>query len=134
MHLLDTDVCVDLLRGRDDVLEQVEPFEAAGPLAVTSVTTHELIEGAHRSQAVDRNLRRINAFLKAFEILPYDEDAARIGGELAGDLANQGTPIGDLDTVIAATALANSATILTRNARHFRAVEGLNVHGISTPV
>lgn len=127
MHVLDTDVCIDLLRGRGKVLEAVEPLEAAGRLGVTAVTLHELVEGAHRARDPGKALGHVNRFLTAFDVLPYDAEAARIGGRVAGELAKAGTPIGDLDTMIAATAVRHGGSLVTRNVRHFSRVPGLQV-------
>ena len=66
-------------------------------------------------------------FLAAFEITPFDAPAATAYGSLHAHLQAQGTPIGLLDTVIAAHALALSATVVTKNVREFGRVPGLTV-------
>lgn len=126
MNVLDTDVCIDLLRGRS-LLASLEPLEADGPLAVTAVTVHELIEGAHGARDPSKSLGQVGTFLAAFDILPYDRESAEAGGRIAGTLARAGATIGDLDTMIAACVLRHRGTLVTRNARHFSRVEGLPV-------
>lgn len=126
MNVLDSDVCIDLLRGRA-LLAQVEVFEGDGPLAVTAVTLHELLEGAHRAPEPAKALPQVHTFLAAFDILAYDREAAELGGRLAGGLARAGASIGDLDTMIAATVLRHDGALVTRNMRHFSRVEGLRL-------
>ena len=130
MLLLDTDVCVDVLRGVPDVVDEVASLEMTGRLAISALTVHELWEGMYGSAALSKRAAELERFLTTFDIVAYDEEAARIGGRLAGDLARAGKPIGDVDTMIAATAVHVGATIVTRNLRHFKHVPGLKLHAI----
>lgn len=130
MFVADTDLCVDALRGRSEAVEGLAALERGAPLAVAAVTAHELWGGAFGADNPEREAARVARFLSAFVILPYDEATARIGGELAATLKAGGSPIGDLDTMIAATALAHGATLATRNARNFRKVRALPVHAL----
>ncbi len=130
MHLVDTDVCVDVLRGVPRAVGGLAALEPAGPLSVSAVTAHELWQGALGAKDPERSARAVARFLSAFHVLPYDTDVAHTGGGLAAALRAGGHPIGDLDTMIAATALHHEATLVTRNVRHFRRVEGLRVHAL----
>ncbi len=130
MHVVDTDVCVDALRGEQGAIDELAALEREGPLGVTTITAHELWQGAYRSRDPEGAAHAVHRFLSAFDLLDYDPDAAQVGGRLAADLGLAGTPIGDLDTMIAAIALSRGGTIVTRNVRHFRRVEGLPVHAV----
>lgn len=127
MHLVDTDVCVDALRGVQPAIDGLETLEAKGPLAVAAVTAHELWQGAFGATDPDRAVPGVERFLAAFDVLPYDETVARLGGRIAATLRAAGRTIGDLDTMIAATALHEKVPLVTRNVRHFRRVTGLDV-------
>lgn len=61
------------------------------------------------------------------EILPFDAGASRRAAEIRHALEKRGEGIGPLDTLIAATALANNATLITRNGREFARVQGLKL-------
>jgi tRNA(fMet)-specific endonuclease VapC len=67
-----------------------------------------------------------------FEVLPFDRDAAKPYGPLSKILQTQGAPIGPLDFLIAAHALALKATLVTNNASKFLRVPDLAVEDWST--
>jgi tRNA(fMet)-specific endonuclease VapC len=80
---------------------------------------------AHRR---DDLLERISTLLnRNLTVLPFDEDAAKVYGELRAELERAGTPIGDAGVRIAAIALANGLIVVTANVRHFQRVSGLPV-------
>jgi len=74
-----------------------------------------------------RNRQALEMALAPLTILPFDERAAWAYGELRADLERRGTPIGSLDTMIAAHALSLQATLITNNTREFAQVSGLQV-------
>lgn len=122
MRILDSDHCVELLRGRLDLRGHVAADELLG---VTSITVGELAHGAQRSLQVERNLARIEVLLAAVIVLPFDERAARRFGKLKAELERSGSRLADLDLQIAAICLEAGATLLTHNRRHFNCIEGL---------
>jgi len=73
----------------------------------------------------------ISCWLKLFfaplEILPFEAPVIWHYGEIRSDLEKRGTPIGSLDTMIAAHARALSAVLVTNNVREFSRVDGLRV-------
>ncbi len=66
-------------------------------------------------------------FLAPLAILPFDDPAFWAYGDLRADLERRGTPIGSLDTMIAAHALSQQATLITNNTREFAQVPGLHL-------
>ena len=126
MIVLDTDACVDVLRGTPRA-KQVTAAVGDEPVAVSAVTVHELAEGARRARRPDQERAAVDRFLSAFDVLPLDVPTAWISGSIAGDLARSGAPIGDLDTLIAASALHAGCPLLTFNSKHFGRVPGLAI-------
>jgi len=123
--MLDTDIVSFALRGQGQVNARIRENQPS-LLCVSAISVAELRFGAdHRkSNAIHA---KIDAFLGDLEIVPFDEICARHFGTIGSALAGQGTPIGDFDVLIAATALAVQATLVTNNVKHFARVRGLRV-------
>ena len=95
-------------------------------LCVSAVTIAELRFGADHRRS--RKLHaKIDTFTSTVEVVPFDEVCARHFGTIASSLAGKGTPIGQLDAMIAATALSVHATLVTNNVQHFKRVRDLRV-------
>ena len=124
MKILDSDHCVELLRGRLDLREVDMPDMS---LAVTSISVAELTHGACKSARAGENLARLDVLLSAVTILSFDSDAACCCGELKARLERAGTPLADLDLQIAAIALSRNLPLVTHNTRHFSRVPGLQL-------
>jgi tRNA(fMet)-specific endonuclease VapC len=127
VKVLDTNVCIDLLRRRSPLLHQRFRNAEADhdELAVSSITAGELFSGALKSSQVEGNLRAANLLLSGLEILAYDAGAARSYGIVRSRLETTGRKIGDLDMLIAGHALANGAMLITNNTKEFSRVEDL---------
>lgn len=126
-YLLDTNVCIDLLKGRDPRLDAWMRQNSAGEVAVSSITVFELAYGAHKSAQVARNREALAAFFLPLVLAPFDAQAAALAGELRALLERAGTPIGASDLLIAAHALALDVPVVTNNERGFRRVPQLQV-------
>ncbi len=74
-----------------------------------------------------QTLSEQNMFLDQFVSLPFDDKAALVYGQIRAQLAAQGTPIGPNDLMIAAIAIANGVTLVTRNTREFARVTDLRI-------
>lgn len=130
MYLLDTDILSNLLRPRPS--NQLVAQLSAVPVELqftSSITLGELLYGAQRLENGRASLvQRIETVLVAgWPILPFDADAARRYGQIRADLERRGTPIGDSDMRIAATALVRGLIVVTGNVRHFQRVPNLTV-------
>lgn len=121
--LLDSTVCVDVLRGRPDATRRLAARSPAD-VYVSSMNEAELRFGALNGRDPD-DLARVEALLARFTVLPFDRVAARAHAEARLALRRQ--PIGDRDLVIASVALAHGLTVATGNVREFRRVPGLAV-------
>jgi tRNA(fMet)-specific endonuclease VapC len=126
-YLLDTDACIDLIRGRDpEILSRLER-QPVGSVAISAVTWAELRFGVERSDDPPRNLAALVLFCAPLPVLPFDTAAGGVYGRARAALCRSGTPIGPLDLLIAAHALSAGLTLVTGNVREFRRVEGLRV-------
>jgi len=125
--MLDTNLCIDLMRGKAAAafsrLRKL-PVDVAG---VSTITLAELRYGASKSARRAHHESMIVAFCAPLALMTFDARAAEAYGELRATLERAGTPIGPLDMLIAAHAVALGATLLTANVREFRRVKGLVV-------
>lgn len=124
-YLLDTNVCIALLKGGDGALIERTKRQDPADLLLSSVVKGELLFGARNSRRVDANLSLLEEFFSQFESLPFDDGPAQYYGVTRALLSKAGTPIGANDLLIASTALQHDLTIATRNRREFARVPGL---------
>jgi tRNA(fMet)-specific endonuclease VapC len=124
-YLLDTNICIYALKNRPpEILERLRTVGRAA-VAVSVITVLELRQGAEKSQQVAANHSRLDFFLAPMKILPFDEGAALAGARIRAHLERKGAPIGDLDSLIAAHALALDLILVTNNLWEFERVPGL---------
>ena len=122
-YMLDTDSVSFALRGHGRVAARLLDHRPSD-LCISSVTLAELRYGADM-----RRSRKLHGLIETFAtgvtVEPFDRMAADRFGSVAAALARRGTPIGELDTLIAAHALALGLTLVTNNSKHFDQVAGL---------
>ena len=125
--LLDTNVCVGVLRGRIPAL--AERLKAAAPedVALCSVVVGELLFGARKSAQRERNLAAVRLFVSKFDSLPFDNEAAECYSEIRAQLDAIGLPIGPNDLMIASIARVKQLVLITHNVSEFGRVQGLRV-------
>lgn len=126
MKLLDTNICISILNGRDKAVARRFRDEE-DDIVLCSIVKGELLFGARASGRVAENLRSLTKLFELLPSLPFDDDAASKYGELRAELRRQGTPIGPNDMLIAAIALVHRATVITRNVKEFERVPELAV-------
>lgn len=125
-YLLDTNICIYVIKRRP--IEILSRFnEAAGHLAISSITLAELMHGVEKSQYVSKNLRAVEDFCSRLEVLSYDENAASHYGEIRADLERKGKPIGVNDLHIAGHARSLGVILVSNNLKEFERVEGLRL-------
>lgn len=124
--MLDTNICIYTIKHRPpEVIAALRAHESAG-LGLSSVTVAELYFGVAKSGSA-RNLSALEQFLAPLELADFDRSAAAACGPLRAAMEAAGTPIGPLDTQIAAHALALGVTLVSNNTREFARVPGLRL-------
>lgn len=126
-YLLDTNIVIYTIKRRPPEVAKHFAALEAGALCLSSISLAELLFGAAKSQFRTKSLAAIGAIAETLEVLPFDDAAARAYGPLRAELERQGRPIGALDTLIAAHALALDATLVTHNTAEFQRVPGLRL-------
>jgi tRNA(fMet)-specific endonuclease VapC len=125
--MLDTNLCIDLMRGKANAAFKRLRSLAIDQAGISTITLAELRYGASKSARQAHHESMVIAFCAPLAIAPFDAEAAEIYGTIRASLEAAGTPIGPLDTLIAAHALAMGATLVTSNVREFQPVQGLSV-------
>lgn len=129
--LLDTNICIYYLNERHPQITR--RMIAAGPdrLAVSSLTVAELHFGAERSGRPEANRGRLRIFLEELQSLPFDDHCGEWFGRLKAEGMKEGRPIPDFDLAIAATAMSQGLTLVSRDS-HMRSLSGVAVEDWST--
>lgn len=124
---LDTNIIVYYLKGMyPSVLTRLQTHRP-DEILIPEIVRAELFFVAAKSQQKARTLERLNAFLKPFERLPFAGDAIEHYADIRADLETRGQRIDPNDLLIAATARAHGATLVTHNTGEFRCVAGLKI-------
>ena len=133
MILLETNICIYIINAKPAaVLQRFQQYKM-GEIGLCSVVAAELAFGVAKSGSA-RNRQALEMFLAPLAILPFAEPAFWAYGDLQAYLERRGTPIGSLDTMIAAHALSQQATLVTNNTRKFAQVPGLRVENWVPPI
>lgn len=119
--LLDTNIVIDLIEGRESVRRLVQSSQE---VFIPVIALGELYYGAFRSRRVGENLKKLEELAAERSIIFCNADTARHYGAIKGKLRTIGNPIPDNDVWIAAVALQHSLTIVTRD-HHFQVIDGL---------
>ena len=125
--LLDSNTAVDIMRRPRGAA--AERFLATPPseMATSIIVKAELLVGPNRKKALPIEMGKVENFLKRVRILPFEDACAAEFGRIAGFLMDAGTTVAGLDVQIAATALVYGLIVVTRNARDFGRVPGLQI-------
>ncbi|MBI2982398.1 MAG: type II toxin-antitoxin system VapC family toxin [Deltaproteobacteria bacterium] len=128
-YLLDTNICIGLLKGEDKPLAKKIQEMSPSDFFLCSVVKGELFYGARKSQRVEENMKLLAGFFSQFDSLPFDDRAAEFYGTLRAILVKAGTPVGANDMLIAGIAMSHDLTLVSRNRREFQFIPGLRLEG-----
>lgn len=125
--MLDTNICIGLLRKKGPHLVRRLANNPPGNVGISTIVLAELQLGVEKSSNPPQNQYALEQFLLPLAIADFDQDAAVEYGQVRAQLERLGTPIGPLDTLIAAHALSLGVTLVTNNTREFSRVVGLRL-------
>ncbi len=94
---------------------------------IPAIVEGELRVGAEKSNNPSKMRQLVDEFMLPFETLPFDSHCAHIYGSMRAYLEREGEVIGSNDLLIAATALANDAVLVTNNVDEFKRVPNLSL-------
>lgn len=125
-YMLDTNMCIYAQKNISQVIKKIKNSFQYG-VAISSITLAELEFGVQASANIEKNTIALYKFLSIIEILDFDSSAATEYGKIRADLKRKGTPIGNMDMLIAAHAKSEDLIVVTHNTREFERVEGLQL-------
>ncbi len=123
-HLLDTNLCIRVLRDRPPQVRERFNLEADS-LCISTIVMTELLHGAAKSARPAHNRNEVERFAARLEVLAFDAPAADHAADIRANLEARGEMIGGYDLLIAGHARSRGLTVITGNLSEFRRVDGL---------
>ena len=125
MILLDTDVCVEILRGNKKVIQNRSKFEE--PVAISFMSVAELFYGADNSYAAATTLYLAEEFLLSVQVIQSEFSIMKRFGSIKAKLKWLHKLVPDADIFIASTAIEKCEFLVTGNQDHFSRIDGLKL-------
>ena len=127
MYIVDSNTCIYFMNGKYQSVR--DKFLSISPkdIKISSVVKGELLLGAFKSQTREQTTKKVEKFLKPFDVVDFSAKMAYDYAEIRASLEISGNSIGANDLLIAATALNKKATLVTHNTDEFSRVRGLDI-------
>jgi tRNA(fMet)-specific endonuclease VapC len=126
-YMLDTNICIYLIKQQPPKLLKHFKSHTVGDIGLSSITLAELRYGVSKSRYIEKNQQALDEFILSLEIADFDEKAAREYGAIRAELERTGTPIGSMDMLIGAHALALGAILVTNNIKEYKQIKNLKI-------
>lgn len=126
-YLLDTNICIYIINKRPSSIIDVIRLKKINEISISPITIAELYYGAEKSQYPDQNRAAILEFVIPFKILNFDYRSAFCYGTIRERLESQDIPIGPMDLLLAAQALAYDLIFVTNNVKEFKRIDKLRL-------
>lgn len=126
MYALDTNTLIYYFKGMGQVAERLLSLPPT-EIAIPAIVLYELEVGIAKSTLPQKRRRQLDEFVGLAQVLPLGKREVKVAAQMRVVLEQAGTPIGPLDTLIAGTALAHQAILVTHNVAEFSRVKGLSV-------
>jgi tRNA(fMet)-specific endonuclease VapC len=126
MFLLDTDTCIDVVRGLRNVVQKLRAL-SPDDCSISSITAFELYAGILLSANPERERRKVEDFLQELTVIAFDRVAAHHAADIRVTLQRKGATIGAYDLLIAAEAVRTGSVLVSSNQREFGNIPNLRV-------
>jgi tRNA(fMet)-specific endonuclease VapC len=125
IYVLDTDTVSLMVRKNTSVIENLIKHED-DKICISAISYAELCYGLEKKGS-DRLFEEVNAIIGKFSIIDFNEAQSELYGKIRARLEKSGTPLGDMDMLIAAAALSADAALVSHNTSHFSRIKGLKI-------
>jgi predicted nucleic acid-binding protein len=134
MVVLDSDVLIAYLRGKEEVIRKIHDLKKEEETLNTTIfNVAELYKGCYFMKNVSKGLLKVKSLIEALdEILLFENDSAQEFAKISSDLKNRGQLIGVMDELIASICISNQETLYTINLKHFERIEELVILGLNS--
>lgn len=126
-YMLDTNICIGLIRNKPGNLIKKLTDCAPGEVGISTITIAELTHGAHKSNQIEQNLSALEQFLFPLEIADFNQRASASYGFVRAFLEREGKVIGSMDMLIGAHALSLGVILVTNNTNEFSRIPNLQM-------
>lgn len=125
IYFLDTNTCIYFLNGKFESVKDKLLSLPPDRIKIPAIVKAELLFGAFKSNRREETVKKVELFLSPFEVISFGDKAAYEYGTIRLALEISGNPIGPNDLIIAATTIAENATLVTHNVSEFSRVSKL---------
>lgn len=125
-YCIDTNIVIDILRGDASLHAKIRSLPPE-QVCITPIILAELFKGAHLAKRQQEAIKLVEEFTSSIEMLEFSEEACKMFGQRYAELAQQGKLTQEPDLMTGCIALAHDAALVTRNAKDFKNIRGLNV-------
>jgi len=123
--MLDTDTVSLLVRKNSSVMERLVKHED-DEICISAISYAELRFGLEKKGS-ERLFNEVSAILGKLSIMDFTDAQSELYGKIRLKLEKSGTPLGDMDMLIAAAAQSAGAILVSRNVKHFSKIEGIKL-------
>ena len=125
-YILDTNTIIYFFKGTGNIshrLLSLPPKE----IGIPAIVYYELLFGIFKSTRQKEKIHQLRLLIDATNLIPFGEKEAHAASEIRANLEKRGLPIGPMDVLIGATALATRTILVTHNMKEFKRIEQLEV-------
>lgn len=127
LYMLDTNTASYIIKGEPAIVREHLLKVPMASICISSITQAELLRGVAKKPEARRLPIAVKEFLIRVEIMPWDSDAAGAYAQLRTSCESEGTPLGTMDMLIAAHAVAVGAILVTNDQAFYRVKHHLSL-------
>jgi len=125
IYMLDTDTVSLVIRKHSLVIGNLIKHED-DEICISAITYAELSYGLEK-RGSEKLFNEVHLIIEKLSIIGFDDSQSELYGKIRVELENSGTPLGDMDILIAAAALSVGAILVSHNKRHFAGIKSLRI-------